>query len=376
MDMENTKIEVVIYIYICLCLCMIAFNCLVIVYHKYGKLFFSKDLWKLEKRIQKQMEYIKNKEPVDAKNQAYLTKKLVRFSYLQIFHKTIEPYLEQKDTSVVAYLSQCHSLFGYLALKYEKKSEVQKAYLAYILSQYGIHNGGEEESILDSMIVFTTSESIYCRQNALQVLYLAGDAKRILQAMKSMQKNGILHNQKLITDGLLTFKGKEEELAALLWDHFYEFDLHLQVSIINYIKAIKVDYCESFYALLIDEKTHKEIKLALMRYFGRHPYEPAKEVLLNTLKPTENQDWEYRAISAMSIGTYPSPEVIDILKYALSDENWFVRYNASDSLLAMGVEYLDLVDISNGTDRYAREMLEYKTEIMQLEEKKKGSEKE
>ena len=47
----------------------------------------------------------------------------------------------------------------------------------------------------------------------------------------------------------------------------------------------------------------------------------------------------------------------------MGSSNWYIRYNASQSLDQLGVEYLDLLDILSGKDRYAREMLEYRLEV-------------
>ena len=51
-----------------------------------------------------------------------------------------------------------------------------------------------------------------------------------------------------------------------------------------------------------------------------------------------------------------------VLKQALHCANWYVRFNASQSLNDLQVPYLDLVDILNGSDRYAREMMLYRLE--------------
>ena len=76
----------------------------------------------------------------------------------------------------------------------------------------------------------------------------------------------------------------------------------------------------------------------------------------------ENLEWEYKAIGASALAKYKSKEVIDVLKDALKSNNWYIRYNASESLVSLDVEYMELVDIYNGADRYAREILEYKIE--------------
>ena len=71
-------------------------------------------------------------------------------------------------------------------------------------------------------------------------------------------------------------------------------------------------------------------------------------------------DWEYAAMAVLSLGNYPGKHSIVVLKSALSSSNWYIRYNAADVLTGrFGLSYLDISDIYNGRDRYAREILTY-----------------
>ena len=60
---------------------------------------------------------------------------------------------------------------------------------------------------------------------------------------------------------------------------------------------------------------------------------------------------------------------MEVLKGALSSRNWYVRYNAAQSLGALGLDYTDLIDIFEGDDRYAEEMLRYRFDQNKLKEK-------
>jgi hypothetical protein len=57
------------------------------------------------------------------------------------------------------------------------------------------------------------------------------------------------------------------------------------------------------------------------------------------------------------------------LKDLLCDRNWYVRYNASDSLERLGVKYEEMIDVFEGGDRYASEMLRYRFDRKKLKEK-------
>jgi hypothetical protein len=56
------------------------------------------------------------------------------------------------------------------------------------------------------------------------------------------------------------------------------------------------------------------------------------------------------------------------LKELLCDRNWYVRYNAANSLERLGVRYEEMIDIFEGRDRYAAEMLRYHLDRKKLKE--------
>ena len=59
----------------------------------------------------------------------------------------------------------------------------------------------------------------------------------------------------------------------------------------------------------------------------------------------------------------------EFLKDLLCDRNWYVRYNAADSLERLGVKYEEMIDVFEGGDRYASEMLRYRFDRKKLKEK-------
>lgn len=69
------------------------------------------------------------------------------------------------------------------------------------------------------------------------------------------------------------------------------------------------------------------------------------------------QRWEYAAIAATALSAYPGERTVEILKEALQSPNWYVRFNAAQSLEAFQLSYWELSDVMEGGDRYAREIL-------------------
>lgn len=44
-------------------------------------------------------------------------------------------------------------------------------------------------------------------------------------------------------------------------------------------------------------------------------------------------DWEYAAVAAQALASYPGPDTVDCLKEGLKAANWYVRPNCADALI-------------------------------------------
>ena len=54
------------------------------------------------------------------------------------------------------------------------------------------------------------------------------------------------------------------------------------------------------------------------------------------------------------------------LIHAVHSANWYVRFNAANSLEALHLDYTDLIDVLSGSDRYAREMIMYRLDFERM----------
>src|SRR5699024_8982941 len=100
-------------------------------------------------------------------------------------------------------------------------------------------------------------------------------------------------------------------------------------------------------------------KIAIIRYFGTHYFEPMGSVLKGYAKSVDKTDWQICAVSMSALANYPSKETISLLKQSLSNRNWYIRKNAAMSLMALGLDRKGLQDVFDGGDRYAKEILMY-----------------
>lgn len=122
--------------------------------------------------------------------------------------------------------------------------------------------------------------------------------------------------------------------------------------------------------LMGDARTDREVRLACVRYFMRNPHPCALPIIEGFARSADPAAWEFAAVSAMALASYPGATTVELLKGLLSSRNWFVRFNSAKSLHSLGCTLEgDLADVMAGPDRFAREMLAYR---WQLENSSKG----
>lgn len=213
----------------------------------------------------------------------------------------------------------------------------------------------------------------YCRENAMQALYTAGDPAVLVRALRIIDASSLYYHSKLLSDGLLNYTGDTWELADALWEAFDAFQPWMQVTLLNYFRFSSGAYCEKIHALLNDGARDDEVRFSCLRYLGHYPYPPAYADLLRYATPSENARWEYAAIASSVLASYPGAETAAVLERNLYHPNWYIRFNASKSLEQLGFGYRDLIDVIEGHDRYASEILRYRFDVRELEERKEDA---
>lgn len=246
-----------------------------------------------------------------------------------------------------------------LGQSYRKKNFMLKAYFAYVCEQFCINNPKEYDDMTNVMLDYVLVPSIYCRENALKALYAFGNEYAVMEAFKRLSFNNIQHNKKLVTDGLLQFKGKKESLAKCLYYNFDQFSLEYQVAFVDYFRFTGEELKYKLKKLLMQKDLDKELVCALLRYYRKYPVKEYKDMILSWLNPPKSDDWECISSATSALGKYPGDDTLCALKSSLRSKYWYVRRNAALSISELNVSYDVVTDILEGNDRYAKEQLIY-----------------
>ena len=362
------QVETLIYVYLAICLSMIAFNCVCI------RVFSRRDKrteevsWDFKERVWKEIDRLSEGEKPDKRHSGYLKSKLRRTGNLLAFDAALEEIYKEDTHKVIEYLASVYPVFVYLSDKYARKDEIRVTFFLHILRKYHVVTRRPNAQIESMIFKLLNTNSIYSRQAAFEVIVSMGNASHVMRAVKTIDRLGVYHNAKLITDSLLKFTGSPRKLAKEIFKDLRSFSVYMQVALINYLRFRSGDYGEEMLKLLLDSTLDDEVRFSCIRYFGKYPYAPAYDVLMSLADEKAVSRWEYAAIVSAALSAYPSDATLARLKRNLSSKEWYIRYNAAASLYALDVTDADVQDVFSGKDRYAQEMLRYRMEKKNAQE--------
>lgn len=365
------KIEIMIYVYLAICIGMILFNIVSAVLSRIRDKKIHKINRGFNESIIDELEYLEKTGNIHSAHKQHLTKKLKRVGNMRSFDAVLESKFTENPELVKEYLHCLNSVFVALTISYCKKDDMEAAFFPYIAKKYRILQGRSFDPMMDMLYMLLTKPSIYCRENAIQAIYTTGDASCVVKALKILDNPNRFHHSKLLTDGLMNFNGSFVKLNNALWDAFNDFSIQMQLALLNYFRFSSRDHCRQILKLMTDENSDDEIRFACIRYFGKFRFDEAYPYLLKYADCTTDARSEYAAIASTSLSTYPYPETIERLKTNLYNQNWYVRFNSSLALEKLGLTYIDLIDIVEGNDRYASEILRYRFDVRDIKDEER-----
>lgn len=345
---------------------MILFNIISAILSRARDKRISKLNKRFNERIADELRYLEQHDDIHSKHKKYLSKKLKRIRNMRSFDVMLELEYADNPSLVQRYLHSISSVFVFLTINYYKKDAIEMVFFPYILKKYRVLHGYSFSSIMDMLYRLLTEPSLYCRENTMQAIYTTGDPDCVLKALKIVDNPNRFYHSKLLTDGLMNFEGSFIKLNAALWEAFDEFSTQMQLALLDYFRYSSGDYCEQMLKLMTDTDQDDEILFACIRYFGKYHYEEAYPYLMQYADCQSDARWEYCAIASSALSMYPYPETIERLKANLYHSNWYIRFNASMSLEKMGLTYMDLIDVIEGNDRYASEILRYRFDVRDM----------
>ena len=359
------KTEVLIYAYLAVCAAMIGFNIVCIFVFRVRDQRLNRYSQHFIRVVRRAIEG----GAVTENHCKYLAKMLKKINNLMAFDMTLDDLFARDPEQTKDYIRQLSSAFTYLTLEYWEKSEIQAAYFPYIIKKYKIFQGQPVGIVMDILLELVRSPSLYVRENALQAIYSIGSVECTMDALWILNERKSYHHPKMITDGLLNFSGDTKRLDERLWDKFHHFSNQMQRVIVDYFRFSSPDHQERILELLTSPGVDDEVAYSCIRYFGKYAYPPAYPILTEIIEKYQHNQWIYTSIAASALACYSGDRTVAILKDLLHNPNWHVRFNASQSLMALGLYYTDMIDVFEGRDRYAGEIMRYRFDQKNMKDK-------
>lgn len=362
------KIEIMIYAYIAICVSMILYNIIYVFILKHRQRSLVSDSERFKKILNEQIDILKKGGEISEKHKKFLCRKLDKTSQITAFDKALEELFSKEAEFSEKYLVDTFCVFETLTHRYINKDTIKIAYFPYILHKYNILKHHEGERLTSALFDLLRSVNVYCRENTLKALYSMQRPDIVARALKIIDTNLSYHHPKLISDGLMLYKGDRVELKNTLFTHFNDYSVHMRVNILNYFRFAGIKCDSEMLETLKNEKEHNEIRFSAIRYFEKFPSDDAQPVILNLAENLENRIWEYQAIATSALKSYPGDATFRILVKNLSSSNWHIRQNSAISCEKLGYTYQDLINVFDGNDRYAREIIRYRLDRRNAEE--------
>ncbi len=245
-----------------------------------------------------------------------------------------------------------------------RADSVEKGYFAYLLSAADL--AGLDKEARAEYAGFARkllgSESVYCRENALKALYNLGDAQAVAAAVETLSSDVRLHNEKLLADGMNSFRGDRKLLAKALMERFDRYDDHSQSAVISFFTAAGFHGWDGeFKKRLQRDDISVDQRCDILRLIMKVPSWTTRPLLISILRDKAMaEDWQTAAVAATGLAAYKGDaETIDALRYGITSPAWDVRINCAFSLVRLDPPREVLDGILGGSDAFAADALRF-----------------
>jgi len=366
----DVRIYVIVGAFMITCIALMVFNFVIIRRSQGRNEPSSRRVKKWRTLLHKHIVLNAGKESDSISHEKYLLRKLPNTENFVVYYLVLQEIQNEYPEEYKAYTEDKYVTFQKLSLKYAQKTGIARAFFADFICNFPRIAGDTPEQLVNILITYIDDSSIHCRTNVLRALCSIGHVQGVINTIQVINEKSLFMHNKLLTNELLNFRGNRDELAEHLWRECYQWNVDTNVSVVQYITAFSNAYVKSFMPTLQDSSVNPEIRIAIIRYYARYRFDPARTVLIKFIdNPT---DINLSIVSASALALYPSQDTFATLRRSLSSANWHVRFNSASTLARLGGKVYLADILSTETDRYAKDIVTYT--LKQLEEQEQKQE--
>lgn len=323
---------------------------------KYRKFNKTVDLKRgqYEKVIEEQLKVIKNGGELKESTINYMKKFLKDEVFVNILDTYLTKYLLSNENKIVRiYMRNFKEEILHSIYNQSKSDDISSIYNVFRLGLYRLEDREVSLYLLDCL----DTNSLYLKYNALRAIASIGNTTCLIDALKYLSIEKDVLNQKVVLDIVNSSTAYKEEVKRCLLDAIHSFSDNIKNIVIEYFRIqMHEEAADELLKLLSNEEENMEVRLSIIRYFGRVYYSSARSMLQELMNHGE---WEYRALCATSLKLYQSEDTEKSLIDCIGDSNWYVRYNTANTLLEYDIEDDKIMRIINSDDPYASDVMKY-----------------
>lgn len=346
--------NVIISIYIFICIMMLLFDIAYLIVKNARVKGIGTGLNKLRVSLKAELDNYKPALGLSRKLKKFLVKDISKTKNLLVLQNQLEIITENIDefkTEIRPHILNQIEV-------YQKKSDYEQAYYAYVVSFYDYENEKLDERFYTQFSVFLESKSLYVLSNAVKAAYKFSDPYYMLVVIQKLDQRAGFYHGKLFVDGLLEFKGNIDILHDLILDKFYQYSPLTQSNLLNYFRLKGTDIEDFCLDILKARKVDNSVIYEAMRYFVKYHNEEIKRMFLSILLD-EDSFWVEQMIAIQGLNRYDDPLVKEIIKEKITSTNWYIRTNALSYLHYHNLAPEEITEILFLKDKYTNESLLY-----------------
>jgi len=356
----DIRISFIVGLFIIICIALMIFN-FIITHHSRGQSTPSADtVKKWISILNKQVTTTPDNTSGTLKHEQFLLKRLSNIEELIAYFHALQHRKSESLEAYNNYAHKQHEAFQKLADRYKKKSSTERACYANFICDFPDLAGNPYGHMVDILISYIDNSTVHCRMSVLRVLCSIGSTHGIVNALQVINDKHLFVHKQLLTDELLNFKGDKEILGAYLWSGALHWNDNIADSVVQFITRFSDSYNEVFLPVLQNSSIGAEVRIAIIRYYGKYVCEAAQPTLIGFI--TEPTNINLACEAAFALALYPTYDTITALKSALYRPEWNLRYSASLALIKMK-NTIDLLSALENESNYATELVTYMLEL-------------
>lgn len=374
-------IRLLMFVCAYLCVCIIMFDAAFVVHQAAEKYLMEWRKKQIVDMLSAQLASLEQRGKVSWLVQLKMRRRLAKADWLNCFVPAVDSFAKQHPEFASMLFYQSVDMLTSMAKKSKRRPPEYQAELAHIIYSLNKNKTGAYRSqkqleklheLAESIIMGVTDKYALLRANTFGAIVSIGNIRAIRHALKIINYGDKEINVKLLSSELLELEGGYGDILDAIYTDFSQYCCALKTCLIDFMSLIDYEegvkkYVPEIISVLDDNAQNDEMRLAALRFFHKYSCAEAYPKIMKILN-TRSADGTFAAEAAITLRAYPCEETVAALIEQLSDRDWYVRFNCADSLLELKVDYEQIIEKSD--DKFAREMLIYRSEVMLLKQKR------